>query len=70
MLARGNRHEKVCNVVWSDGGTPVADGKLTPVDDTVDVASATWTDTIGDLELADLVQTRTVGWRRDNDRRS
>jgi hypothetical protein len=49
--ARGARHEQVYDVVWSDGRTPGADGKLPPVGNTVDVANATWTNTIGDPEL-------------------
>ncbi len=49
--ARGERHEKVYDVAWSDGRTPGADGKLPPVGNTVDVARATWTNTIGDPEL-------------------
>jgi hypothetical protein len=41
-------------VAWGDAERrkPAADGKLPPVGDTVDVARATWTDTIGDPELA------------------
>lgn len=47
----GNTQEKVYDVVWSDGRTAGADGKLPPVGNTVDVANATWTNTIGDPEL-------------------
>ncbi|UCG76439.1 MAG: DUF3604 domain-containing protein, partial [Gemmatimonadota bacterium] len=47
----GETQEKVYDVVWSDGRTPGADGKLPPVGNTVDVATATWTNTIGDPEL-------------------
>lgn len=47
----GNRQEKVYDVVWSDERVPGADGKLPPVGDTVDVAKATWTNTIGASEL-------------------
>ena len=45
--------EKVYDVVWSDAATrkPGPDGKLPPVGNTVDVPSATWTNTIGDPEL-------------------
>jgi hypothetical protein len=43
--------EKVYDVVWSDGRKPGADGKLPPVGNTVDVANATWTNTIGSAEL-------------------
>ena len=50
---KGNTQEKVFDVVWSDVDKrhPGADGKLPPVGNTVDVASATWTNTIGDPEL-------------------
>jgi hypothetical protein len=49
--ANGERHEMVYDVVWSDDRTQGADGKLPPVGNTVDVASATWTNTIGAPEL-------------------
>jgi len=49
--AKGDVQEKVYDVVWSDGRRPGADGKLPPVGNTVDVANATWTNTIGDPEL-------------------
>jgi hypothetical protein len=49
--AKGDMQEKVYDVVWSDGRTPGADGKLPPVGNTVDVANATWTNTIGAPEL-------------------
>jgi hypothetical protein len=48
----GKTHEKVYNVAWSDGRTPDADGKLPAVGNTVDIASASWTNTIGASELA------------------
>jgi hypothetical protein len=47
----GNTQEKVYDVVWSDGRVPGADGKLPPVGNTVDVANATFTNTIGASEL-------------------
>jgi hypothetical protein len=49
----GERHEKVFDVVWSNpqGRRPGADGKLPPVGNTVNVANATWTNTIGAPEL-------------------
>lgn len=52
MDAGGELHEKVYEVAWSDGREPGADGKLPPVGSTVDVARATWTNTIGAPELA------------------
>ncbi len=49
----GELHEKVYDVVWSGDRKPDAKtGKLPPVGDTVDVAQATWTNTIGAPELA------------------
>jgi hypothetical protein len=49
--ANGERQEKVYNVAWSGDRTLGADGKLPPVGNTVDVANATWTNTIGAPEL-------------------
>jgi hypothetical protein len=51
--AQGNMQEKVYDVVWGDADKrqPGADGKLPSVGSTVDVANATWTNTIGDPEL-------------------
>ncbi|HUG62102.1 MAG TPA: DUF3604 domain-containing protein, partial [Methylomirabilota bacterium] len=51
MDESGETHEQVHDVVWSDDRQPGADGKLPPVGDTVDVASATWSNTIGSPEL-------------------
>jgi hypothetical protein len=50
---KGERKEKVYDVVWGDAGSrePGADGKLPPVGNTVDPKTATWTNTIGDPEL-------------------
>ncbi len=47
----GERHEKVYDVVWSGDRRIGREGKLPPVGNTVDVANATWTNTIGDPEL-------------------
>jgi hypothetical protein len=47
----GERQEKVFDVVWSGDRKPGADGKLPLVGNTVDVANATWTNTIGSPEL-------------------
>ena len=49
--ASGERQEKVYDVVWSGDRSPGADGKLPAVGNTVDVANATWTNTIGAPEL-------------------
>ena len=50
----GVARERVYDVVWGDAERREigADGKLTPVGSTVDVANATWTDSIGDPSLA------------------
>jgi len=48
----GNRQERVYDVAVSDGREIDANGRcLTPVGNTVDLASATWSNTIGDPEL-------------------
>ena len=49
----GQLQEKIFNVAWSDSSSRKiqADGKLPPVGTTVDVKTATWTNTIGDPEL-------------------
>jgi hypothetical protein len=49
----GKARESVHEVAWGDADRrKVRGGKLAPVGDTVDVATATWTNTIGDPELA------------------
>ena len=50
---RGEVHERVYDVVWSDPDTRQsgADGKLAPVGNSVDVENATWTNSIGAPEL-------------------
>jgi len=50
----GKLEEKIYDVAWADAERrrPGADGKLPSVGDTVDVANATWTNTIGAPELA------------------
>jgi hypothetical protein len=49
--AKGERAEKVYDVVWSGDRKPGADGKLPAVGNTVDVGNASWTNTIGAPEL-------------------
>jgi hypothetical protein len=52
--AQGQLHEKVYDVVWSDAAKRKVDaktGKVPAVGSTVDVANASWTNTIGDPEL-------------------
>jgi len=51
MNARGELQEKVYDVAWGGERKPGADGKLPAVGSTVDVANATWTNTIGAPEL-------------------
>jgi hypothetical protein len=48
----GKTHEKVYDVAWSGDRKPGANGKLPPVGNTVDVAKATWKNTIGAPELS------------------
>jgi hypothetical protein len=51
--ADGKTREKIHDVAWGDADRrkPGKDGKLPAVGNTVDVANATWTNTIGDPEL-------------------
>ncbi|MFW2372050.1 MAG: DUF3604 domain-containing protein [Gammaproteobacteria bacterium] len=49
--SKGNTHEKVYDVAWSDNRKTDAKGKLPSVGNTVDVANASWTNTIGATEL-------------------
>jgi hypothetical protein len=51
MDSKGERHEKVYDVEWSGDRKAGADGKVPAVGNTVDVANATWTNTIGSPEL-------------------
>jgi hypothetical protein len=48
----GKRHEQIYNVVWSGDRQLDESGKLPSVGNTVDVATATWTNTIGASELS------------------
>ena len=49
--AEGKMQEKIYDVAWSGDRKPGADGKVPAVGSTVDVANATWTNTIGAPEL-------------------
>ena len=53
MTKDGKLEEKIYDVAWgnADRRKAGADGKLPPVGNTVDVANATWANTIGDPEL-------------------
>ncbi len=50
----GELKEKVYDVVWSGDRQPGADGKLPAVGNTVDAATASWTNTIGASELGQV----------------
>ena len=53
MDAGGELHEKIYDVVVSDGREIGEDGRCTtPVGNTVDIEAANWTNTIGESELA------------------
>ncbi|MGI9200154.1 MAG: DUF3604 domain-containing protein [Woeseiaceae bacterium] len=54
--ADGETQEKVYDVVWSDDREPGDNGKLPPVGNTVDVANATWSNSIGSPELIGVWQ--------------
>ncbi len=49
--AKGQRHEKIYDAVWSRRRAVSAGTTVPPVGNTVDVANATWTNTIGAPEL-------------------
>jgi uncharacterized protein DUF3604 len=51
MDAKGELQEKVYDAVWAGDRKPGADGKLPSVGNTVDIANANWTNTIGAPEL-------------------
>jgi hypothetical protein len=51
LNADGTTDERVYDVAWSDGRVPDAAGVLPPVGNTVDIAAANWTNTIGASEL-------------------
>ena len=52
----GTSREKVYDVVWAGERQPDSKGKLPPVGNTVDVANATWSNTIGAPELITVWQ--------------
>jgi hypothetical protein len=51
--SNGETHEKIYDVAWGDADRrkPDSNGKLTPVGNTVDVAEASWINSIGDPDL-------------------
>lgn len=54
MDADGELHEKVYDVAWSDGREMDANGKVPAVGNTVDIDSASWSNTIGAAELTSV----------------
>jgi len=53
----GELHEKVYDIAWSDHRKPdPKTGKLPPVGNTVNIAEATWTNSIGDAQLTTVWQ--------------
>ena len=52
----GKAQEQIYNVAWSDNRTLDDAGKLALVGSTVDIATATWTNTIGSADLATVWQ--------------
>ncbi len=54
--ANGKTHEKVHDVIWSDERKPGPDGKLPRVGNTVNVANATWSNSVGSPELIGVWQ--------------
>jgi len=56
MDAKGALQEKVYDAVWSGERKPGADGKLPPVGNSVDLAKATWTNSIGSPQLTQMWQ--------------
>jgi hypothetical protein len=52
MDAQGDIHEKIYNVVWSDNRILDADGKLPALKNTVNVAEASYENSIGSSELS------------------
>lgn len=56
MDKKGETHEKVYDVVWSDERKPGRNGKLPSVGSTVNVVRATWANSIGEPELITVWQ--------------
>ncbi len=49
--AAGKQHEQIYDVAWSGEREPGAEGVLPPVGNTVDAAKASYSDSIGDVQL-------------------
>jgi hypothetical protein len=55
--SEGELHEKVYDIAWSDNRIQdPTTGKLPPVGNTVNIPEATWTNTIGDVQLSTVWQ--------------
>lgn len=54
LASAGELHEKVYDIAWSEADTrkPNANGKLPPVGNTVDLQTATWSNSIGSTQLS------------------
>ena len=52
LAADGTQHEQIYNVAWSGARQLAADGSLPPVGNTVDLATASYRNTIGTPQLA------------------
>ena len=48
----GNMYKKIYDVAWSDGREIGSDGKLPPIGNTVDMKTASYSNTIGDSQLS------------------
>jgi hypothetical protein len=53
---KGETHEKIVDVSWSDDRKPDASGKLPPVGNTVDLATAKYTNSIGAPEFVGVFE--------------
>jgi hypothetical protein len=52
----GNSHERIFDVALADGRKPGSDGRIAPVGSTVDVATASYSNSVGDEQLSALWQ--------------
>ena len=51
---KGMPHERIYDVALSDGRSKKSGGKIDALENTVDLKTATWTDTVGDVQLASV----------------
>lgn len=52
----GKQHERIFDVAWSGERKPDGDGRLPPVGTTVDIGKATYSNSIGDVQLSAVWQ--------------